>query len=69
MHIHLKCGTREMHTTFLSTKVKGRDHLRGIYGRIPQCCHWGFFSEANDGTMCPGVDSASKYEYQENSWE
>jgi hypothetical protein len=27
------------------------------------------FSEANDGTMCPGVDSASKNEYQENSWE
>jgi hypothetical protein len=23
----------------------------------------------NDGTMCPGVDSASKNEYQENSWE
>jgi hypothetical protein len=21
------------------------------------------------GTMCPGVDSASKYEYHENSWE
>jgi hypothetical protein len=29
----------------------------------------GIFSEANNGTMCPGVDSASKYEYQENSWE
>jgi hypothetical protein len=29
----------------------------------------GILSEANDGTMCPGVDSASKYEYQENSWE
>jgi hypothetical protein len=28
----------------------------------------GIFSEANDGTMCPGVDSASKNEYQENSW-
>jgi hypothetical protein len=27
------------------------------------------FSEANDGTMCPGVDSASKNEYQENFWE
>jgi hypothetical protein len=25
----------------------------------------GNFSEANDGTMCPGVDSASKNEYQE----
>jgi hypothetical protein len=29
----------------------------------------GIFSEATDGTMCPGVDSASKYEYQENAWE
>jgi hypothetical protein len=26
----------------------------------------GIFSEATDGTMCPGVDSASKNEYQEN---
>jgi hypothetical protein len=29
----------------------------------------GIFSEATEGTVCPGVDSASKYEYQENSWE
>jgi hypothetical protein len=29
----------------------------------------GIFSEANDGTMCPGVDLASENEYQENSWE
>jgi hypothetical protein len=29
----------------------------------------GIFSEATDGTMCPGVDSASENEYQENSWE
>ena len=27
-------------------------------------CHWGFFSVAADGTMCPGVDSASENEYQ-----
>jgi hypothetical protein len=27
----------------------------------------GNFSEATDGTMCPGVDSASKNKYQENS--
>jgi hypothetical protein len=25
----------------------------------------GIFSEATDGTMCPGVDSASKNEYQD----
>jgi hypothetical protein len=29
----------------------------------------GILSEATDGTMCPAVDSASKNEYQENSWE
>jgi hypothetical protein len=28
----------------------------------------GIFSEATDETMCPGVNSASKNEYQENSW-
>jgi hypothetical protein len=28
----------------------------------------GIFSEATDGTMCPGVDSASKNENQENFW-
>jgi hypothetical protein len=28
----------------------------------------GIFSEATDGTMCPGVDLAFKNEYQENSW-
>jgi hypothetical protein len=28
----------------------------------------GTFSVATDGTMCRGVDSASKNEYQENSW-
>jgi hypothetical protein len=30
-----------------------------------QWCRWGFFSEAAYGTMFPGVDSASKSEYQE----
>jgi hypothetical protein len=28
----------------------------------------GIFSDATDGTLCPGVDSASENEYQENSW-
>jgi hypothetical protein len=28
----------------------------------------GIFSVATDGIMCPGVDSASKNEYQANSW-
>jgi hypothetical protein len=34
-------------------------------GVDPQWCHWGFFSVATDRTMCPGVDSASKNEYQD----
>jgi hypothetical protein len=29
----------------------------------------GIVSGANNGTMRPGVDWASKNEYQENSWE
>ena len=31
-------------------------------------CHWGIFSVALDGTMCPWVDSASENEYQGFSW-
>jgi hypothetical protein len=27
--------------------------------------HWGFFSGASDSSMCPGVDSAFKNEYQD----
>jgi hypothetical protein len=34
-------------------------------GIHPQWCRWGLFSEAYEGTMCPGVDSASKNEYQD----
>jgi hypothetical protein len=33
---------------------------RGIDSR----CRQGFFSVASDGSMCPGVDSASKNEYK-----
>jgi hypothetical protein len=32
--------------------------------RFSVVSHWGFFSVATDGTVCPGVDSASKNEYQ-----
>ena len=28
----------------------------------------GMFSVATDGTICPGIDSASRNEYQKNSW-
>jgi hypothetical protein len=55
-------------------------YIRGTWGSVvvktlrcqsegiaiePQWCHWGFFSVATDGTMCPGVDSASKNKYQD----
>jgi hypothetical protein len=36
----------------------------GSRGRSP-VMSLGIISVATDGTMCPGVDSASKYEYQE----
>jgi hypothetical protein len=44
-------------------------HKLYIYIYRSRVVSLGIFSEANDGTMCPGVDSASKNEYQENSWE
>jgi hypothetical protein len=34
----------------------------------PSGVTWDFFRGASDGTMSPGVDSASKIEYQEFSW-
>jgi hypothetical protein len=40
---------------------------RRVSGSIPSGVAGGF-SEATDGSMCPGVDSASKNEYQENFW-
>jgi hypothetical protein len=43
--------------------LKRYANCRKVSGSIPG---WGFFSEANDGTMCPEVDSASKNEYQES---
>ena len=36
----------------------------GSQDRFPMVS-MGIFSVATDGTMCPGVDSASKNEYQE----
>jgi hypothetical protein len=35
-----------------------------LFKYYPRWCHWGFFSVATVRTMCPGVDSASKNEYQ-----
>jgi hypothetical protein len=37
---------------------------RKVSGSIPGDVKLGIFSVATDGTMCPGVDSASKNEYQ-----
>jgi hypothetical protein len=45
--------------------VKALHYLLEGLGIDPQWCCWGFFSEATNRTMCPGVDSASKNEYQE----
>jgi hypothetical protein len=47
-----------------SVVVKALRYYSEGLGIDPQ---W-IFSEATDGTMCPGVDLASKNEYQENSW-
>ena len=33
---------------------------------INSWCRRGFFSVESDRSMCPGVDSASKSEYQDN---
>jgi hypothetical protein len=38
---------------------------RTVSGSIPGGVTMGNFSVATDGTMCPGVDSASKNEYLE----
>jgi hypothetical protein len=40
--------------------------LGGLRDRSP-VVSLGMFSVATDGTICPGVDSASRNEYQENS--
>jgi hypothetical protein len=37
---------------------------RTVSGSIPGGVTLGIFSVATDGTLCPGVDSASKNEYQ-----
>jgi hypothetical protein len=48
--------------------VKALRYYSEGLGIDPRWCRRGFFSEASDGTIRPGVDSASKNEYQENSW-
>jgi hypothetical protein len=48
-----------------SVVVKALRYESEDLGIDPQWCRWGFFSETTDETMCPGVDSASKNEYQD----
>ena len=47
-----------------SVVVKALRYYSDGLGIDSRWCHWGFFSVATDGTMCPGIDSASKNEYQ-----
>jgi hypothetical protein len=47
-----------------SVVVKALRYKSDGLGIDSRWCHTGEFSVATDGTMCPGVDSASKYEYQ-----
>ena len=44
--------------------VKALRYYSGGLGIDSRWCHWGIFSVATDRTMYPGVDSASKNEYQ-----
>jgi hypothetical protein len=48
--------------------VKALRYYSEGLGIDPPVVSLGIFSEATDETMCPGVDSVSKNEYQENSW-
>ena len=50
-------------TLYLSTALL----VGGSRDRTP-VVSLGIFSEATDGNMCPGVDSASKNEYRDTSW-
>ena len=56
----------EINSTETVTDNQARKSTTGTWGSV--VVSLGIFSEATDGTMCPGVQSASKNEYQENSW-
>ena len=62
-------GLRKHHETLCLRNPEATCHTQLRYyldglGIDSRWCHWGFFSVATDKTMCPGVDSASKNEYQ-----
>jgi hypothetical protein len=44
--------------------VKALRYQSDSLGIDSQWCHTGDFFRSTDGTMCPGVDSAFKNEYQ-----
>jgi hypothetical protein len=65
---HYRCfrSSPSLSSTFIRADSNG-EHCatsRKVSGSIPGGVA-GDFSEATDGTMCPGVDSASKNEYQD----
>jgi hypothetical protein len=45
--------------------VKALRYYSDGLGNDPRWCRWGIVFVATDGTMCPGVDSASRSEYEE----
>ena len=47
-----------------SVVVKALRYYSEGLGIDSRWCHWRFFSVATDRTMCHGVDSVSKNEYQ-----
>jgi hypothetical protein len=73
----VQCGRTDIHETkqivdlrnFSRYSLKrlgvglGWPSSRRVPGSIPG--HWGFFFGASDSSMCPGVESASKNEYQD----
>jgi hypothetical protein len=51
-----------------SVVVKTLRYYSEGLGIDPQWCNWGFFPRLLTEPLCSGVESASKNEYQENSW-
>jgi hypothetical protein len=64
----IPCGGFKQRTVLVTSRQFGGGGTVQLVGRFldrfPVVSHWGFFSVATDGTMCPGFDSASNNEYQ-----
>ena len=63
-HTHVYVRVLENNRAWGSVVVKALRYQSGGLGIDSRWCHWGFFSVAPDGTMCPRVDSAPENEYQ-----